>query len=352
MKQIITIVALLAYCVYGHENAIQQTTPTPACPTCTYNIAPIAGLNDGANVNLTGVTVFITGGSRGIGRTTSLFYAKLGATVYSCARTPFHSVQNKTELRSAGIKYRRCDVRNEFSFSSIVDEFEANNVKIDLLISGAGIMFFGFPSDINTQQHRNLLRTNVEGFTTVWNNLRKFMNPQPAVVGLGNSTILLNATVVVITSSTADFLSPFLAHYSGSKIDLDRNAQVLAWSNKNKPLRFMNILPALTQTTILENSMMWEQTSSLACQDKAQLNFNNTVKRMADRGQPPIVVSQSILRKYLEMPWGTIGRFSASTPDGYAEYYFLSEINAKNQPSASTTQYQSLFAPGNADPVC
>lgn len=362
MKQFFIIVALLAIGAYCHEHTTEQSTPAssscPACPACTYNIAQFSGVNSGYNVNLTGVTVFMTGGSRGMGRATSLFYASLGATVYSCARTPFGQVRDKSELKSAGINYRRCDVRNRESFADIVDEFENEGIKIDLLVNFAGIMFFGFPNDITDAQHLNLVKTNVIGFTNVWNTFKRFMNPNPATVRFGDVSLVLNSTVVVISSSTADFLSPFLAHYSGSKIDLDRNAQVTAWSNRNKPFRFIIMLPALTQTTVMENSMLWERTESPFCSHKVAWNYNATIKRMNDMGQSPLVVSQSILRRYIEMPWGTIGRFSASTAAGYGEYAYLAAINSKNQPDAAIKEYHGLFAPPRvegspgADPVC
>jgi NAD(P)-dependent dehydrogenase (short-subunit alcohol dehydrogenase family) len=334
---------------------IAQTTPDTVCPACAYNIPPLTGRNNGSDVNLAGVTVFMTGGSRGIGLTTSLFLASRGATVYSCARTPLSEVENRTQIIAAGIKYRECDVRFPDSFDHIVEEFEDNDVKIDMFISVAGIMFFGTPNDITTRQHRDIFRTNTEAFTTLWRAFRSLMNPAPAVVTVAGVPRYLNASVFVISSSTADFLSPFLSHYSGSKIDLDRNTQSVAWANIRKPLRFCILLPALTKTTVLQNSYLPRRSE---CLDKVMWNYNATLQRMQTSGQDPLVVSESILHNYLSMPYGVIGRYSASTPVAYAEFVFLANIYAKNQLDTAIDSYQSIFAtaggPGSpgVDPVC
>lgn len=340
MKLIIVSICLLVFV---------SVVSTQTCPAPTYNIAPLSGFHNGTGVNLTGINVFLTGGSRGIGRATSLFLAGLGANVFSCARTLPWRLTNRQEIINAGIRYDYCDVTIPATLRIISNRFEKNNVTIDWLLNIAGIMFFGTPNDIAPFQHSLLLQTNTQGFTALWSSMMDVMTRDPITFLVDDVIQTRNSTISIITSSTADFLSPFLAHYSGSKIDLDRNTQSVAWTNLREPHRFNIILPALTNTTILENSLL-PYTSK--CMDKVMSNYESTKNLMLTTGQPTSVVYEALLYNFINAASGDIIRASASTSSAYAQYVFLSQINARNQPDTAIKTYQPLFAPSNADPIC
>ena len=92
------------------------------------------------NLNLEGVRVLITGGSRGIGFATANAFAQAGAHVSICARDPDQIEVARKALAKHGGKVHAacCDMADADAIRAYVDEAAAALGGIDVLVNNAG----------------------------------------------------------------------------------------------------------------------------------------------------------------------------------------------------------------------
>ena len=91
-----------------------------------------------------GKVVLITGGSRGIGRSTALEFGKLGASVvivYNNNDKKAKEVVQEIEKVGGKAVAFKADVSQEFELENIVEFVVKNYGKIDILVNNAGIVF-------------------------------------------------------------------------------------------------------------------------------------------------------------------------------------------------------------------
>lgn len=95
-----------------------------------------------APIALSGATVLVTGGGRGIGRATALAFARAGAHV---GIGDLDADTARAVADEAGARSFACplDVRDEGSFASFVAEGERRASGIDVLVNNAGVMPLG-----------------------------------------------------------------------------------------------------------------------------------------------------------------------------------------------------------------
>ncbi len=108
-------------------------------------------------------TIFITGGSRGIGEAV----VRLAAGRYNVAFT-YNTSEDKAkslqeELRAQGVLALQCDVRDEKSVSTALEAAKARFGKIDILINNAGISCDALLIDTDAKLWRDCFAVNVDG---------------------------------------------------------------------------------------------------------------------------------------------------------------------------------------------
>ena len=117
--------------------------------------------------NLYGKTIFITGATKGIGRSCALAYAEKGANLILTARSSDLLDSLKEELiRKYGIRVHTLviDVRNSKDVEDKVKSLPESFKKIDILINNAGLalgldkVYLASPTDIDT-----VIDTNIKG---------------------------------------------------------------------------------------------------------------------------------------------------------------------------------------------
>ena len=127
---------------------------------------------DPRNVNLNGVAVFITGGSRGLGRAMALSFAKSGASQIAVgARSSLTSLAEdiKTTAESAGRSPPqflpiRMDVTDGASITEAATEVGKAFGKLHILINNAGILGkYGLIADSDPQGWKQVLDVNLHG---------------------------------------------------------------------------------------------------------------------------------------------------------------------------------------------
>lgn len=103
--------------------------------------------------------VLVTGAGRGIGEADVLLLAKEGARVIATDIGP----EAGEKLASAGIEYRQHDVRDEQSWSRLIDQVVNDYGQLDVLVNNAGVVHLGDPVNFNLDEWRHMSEVNIEG---------------------------------------------------------------------------------------------------------------------------------------------------------------------------------------------
>lgn len=159
-----------------------------------------------------GKVVLITGGSRGIGRSASIEFGKLGASVVIVYNTNDKKAKEVVqEIEKVGGKALafKADVSQESSLKTIVDFVIHQFGKIDILVNNAGIVFDREFEEITYEESLNIVKTNM--LAPLF--LSKLVAPIMVKNGYGK---IIN---VSSTSGMYDF-NPGTADYAMSKLAL------------------------------------------------------------------------------------------------------------------------------------
>ncbi|MBQ4541870.1 MAG: glucose 1-dehydrogenase [Clostridia bacterium] len=159
-----------------------------------------------------GKVVLITGGSRGIGRSTALEFGKLGASVvivYNNHDKKAKEVVQEIEKVGGKAVAFKADVSQEFELENIVEFVVKNYGKIDILVNNAGIVFDREFEEITYEESLKIVKTNM--LAPLF--LSKLVAPIMVKNGYGK---IIN---VSSTSGLYDF-NPGTADYAMSKLAL------------------------------------------------------------------------------------------------------------------------------------
>ena len=115
--------------------------------------------------SLKGKVAFVTGAARGIGKATAIALAKEGVNVGLLARTEDTLKQVAASLESIGVKvaYATADVSSQAQVEAAIEALTNQLGPADILINNAGIATFGTVLEMNTEEWKNIIDTNVLG---------------------------------------------------------------------------------------------------------------------------------------------------------------------------------------------
>lgn len=190
--------------------------------------------------NLYGKTVFITGATKGIGRSCALAYAEKGANLILTARSSDLLDSLKEELiRKYGIRVHTLviDVRNSKDIEDKVKTLPESFKKIDILINNAGLAlgldkaYLASPTDIDT-----VIDTNIKGMLYITSAIVPSM--------LKNNS----GHIVNIGSIAGDSAYAGGAIYCASKAAIKTFSDGLRIDLVESNIRVTNIKPGLVQT--------------------------------------------------------------------------------------------------------
>ncbi|WP_418965554.1 SDR family NAD(P)-dependent oxidoreductase [Cetobacterium sp.] len=190
--------------------------------------------------NLYGKTVFITGATKGIGRSCALSYAEKGSNLILTARSSDLLDSLKEELiRKYGIKVHTLviDVRNSKDVEDKINSLPESFKKIDILINNAGLalgldkVYLASATDIDT-----VIDTNVKGMLYVTSSIVPLM--------LKNNS----GHIVNIGSIAGDAAYAGGAVYCASKAAVKLFSDGLRIDLVDTNLRVTNIKPGLVET--------------------------------------------------------------------------------------------------------
>lgn len=108
-------------------------------------------------------TIFITGGSRGIGEA----IVREAAGKMNVAFTYFNSEERalllQYELRDMGVIAVKCDVRDKLSVAQAVNAVKERFGRVDILVNNAGVACDGLLIDLSDEQWKDCFDVNVNG---------------------------------------------------------------------------------------------------------------------------------------------------------------------------------------------
>lgn len=194
----------------------------------------------------------VTGASSGIGLATARALRRDGYRVFGTSRKPMPDTAD-------GITMLVCDVTDDASVQSVVDEVLSRAGRIDLLVNNAGIGITGAAEESSIAQVRALFETNFHGVVRVTNAVLPIMR------GQGNGRILN------VGSGLGFIPAPYSAYYSATKHALEGYSESLDHEVREFGVRVAVIEPAATRTSF-ETSTVRSDTP-LAAYDASRAKY-------------------------------------------------------------------------------
>lgn len=135
-------------------------------------------------MRLKGKTVFITGASRGIGKTAALMMANEGAEMIVCATGTASAEAVAEEIRANGGKALglACNVSDRASVDAALASAVATFGKIDVVINNAGITADATMMKMTEEQWDSVINTNLKGAFNVGQAGAKLMTEKGGVI--------------------------------------------------------------------------------------------------------------------------------------------------------------------------
>ena len=177
------------------------------------------------DVNLSGKTAIVTGGSRGIGKAISLALARAGANIVIAARSeeeppslPGTIYKTAEEIKELGGKALpvRCDVTAPDEVQNMVEKTMSTFGAIDILVNNAGVLHGATFLETEISDFENIWRVNVLGVFLCTRTVLPIMMQRKS------------GSIVNISSGLADSTIPMNSAYSASKAGLNRMMLKLA----------------------------------------------------------------------------------------------------------------------------
>lgn len=166
------------------------------------------------SLGLTGRTVLVTGGVRGVGAGISSVFAEQGATVVTCARRPVEGLP---------YEFHSCDVRDPDAVAAMVAAVVERHGALDVVINNAGGSPHALAADASPRFHQKIIELNLLGMLHVSQAANTVMQQQP-----------LGGSIVSISSVSGRRPSPGTAAYGAAKAGVDSLTATLAveWAPK------------------------------------------------------------------------------------------------------------------------
>lgn len=168
------------------------------------------------SIDLTGRTVLVTGGQRGIGRGISSAFVWAGAHVVTCGRS---AVEDPLE----GTTHLTCDVRDADAVQALIGGIVERHGSLDVLVNNAGGAPAVDAATASPRFHDKIIGLNLNAPLMVSQAANAIMQAQPA-----------GGSIVNISSIGAHRPAPTIAAYAAAKAGLDSLTRSLAmeWGPK------------------------------------------------------------------------------------------------------------------------
>lgn len=189
--------------------------------------------------------VLVTGASQGIGRATAELYAKHGAELVLCARSPdaLEEVRAVCEALGAGVEVVVADVADDAQVERAVAAALTRFGRLDVCVHVAGVSAYGHLTDTTAHDFARVVSTNLVGAANVARSSLLVFRAQRA------------GTLVVVGSVLGRVAVPGMGAYVASKWGLRGLVRVLQQENRDLPgVRVTSVAPGSVRTSIYQSA--------------------------------------------------------------------------------------------------
>lgn len=192
-------------------------------------------------MQLTNNTIFITGGTSGIGRALAEAFHKLGNTVIIGGRR--RALLDQITAANPGMGAIEFDVADAASIDAAAARLVADYPQLNVLVNNAGIMPFDDASTkIDDAVSRSILDTNLLGPIRLSSALVEHLKQQPRATIIHNTSVLAYVPLAVT------------AVYSASKAALHSYAMSQRFMLRDTSVRVQEIAPPWVDTDLVKKS--------------------------------------------------------------------------------------------------
>ena len=231
--------------------------------------AEIKRMNDGRR----GIAL-VTGASSGIGLATAKALSRDGYRVFGTSRKPVAGAAD-------GITMLICDVTDEASVQSVVEEVLSEAGRIDLLVNNAGIGLLGGAEESTTAQTRALFDVNVFGTMRMTSAVLPVMREQR------------RGRIVNLSSILGLIPAPYNALYAATKHAIEGYSESLDHEVRTQGIRIVLVEPGVTRTSFEEN--LTRPDRPLSIYDKIRMDAENLMRELVAKGDEPEVVAKAVV---------------------------------------------------------
>jgi uncharacterized oxidoreductase len=191
-------------------------------------------------MNLTNNTIFITGGTSGIGRAYAEAFHKLGNQVIISGRRKGHLAE--VTKANPGMQSVELDVENPASITAVCKKLIADYPKLNAVLNNAGIMYLDDASTVvDDAQMTSIIATNLMGPIRVTSALIEHLKKQPS------------AYVLTVSSGLAFTPMSATAVYCATKAAIHSYSLTTRYKLKNTNVKLIEIVPPWVQTDLLNS---------------------------------------------------------------------------------------------------
>jgi 3-oxoacyl-[acyl-carrier protein] reductase len=189
------------------------------------------------DIDLSGKSALVTGGSRGIGRAIALAYSNHGAATVACYMNEtdaVHALGEELGGLPGGGYVAQVDVTDEASVRSVVSEAAERFGKIDILVNNAGAVSHKMMADLDLAEWQRVLDTNLTSMFIVTKAVAEVMPEGGSIINIGSGV----ATVGM----------PARTHYGSSKAGAIGLTRALTKELGPRKIRTNQINPGIIET--------------------------------------------------------------------------------------------------------
>ncbi|MGM4983031.1 oxidoreductase [Rhizobiales bacterium] len=217
----------------------------------------------------------VTGASSGIGLATARALRRNGYQVFGTSRKPMADT-------SDGVTMLVCDVTDDRSVQSVVEDVVIRAGRIDLLVNNAGIGLLGGAEESSAVQAKALFDVNVFGVVRLTNAVLPIMRRQR------------KGRIINMSSILGLIPAPFNALYASTKHAIEGYSESLDHEVRTQGIRVVLVEPGVTRTSFEENLTRADQ--PLPIYDTIRTDAEKLMREIVETGDAPEIVADMLVK--------------------------------------------------------